>query len=114
MEFRMKAHVLAAALVAAASSFAIAAPALAHEGHQHPAAVPQSAEGEGAVTAIDAQGGTVTLNHGPIASLGWPAMTMTFRVQAASVLQGISVGQRVHFVLVNDNGRPVVSAIHVL
>lgn len=110
----MKARFLALALVAAASSFAMAAPAVAHEGHQQTAAAPQSAEGEGAVTAIDAQAGMVTLNHGPIASLGWPAMTMTFRVQAASVLQGVSVGQRVHFTLVNDGGRPVVSEIHVL
>ena len=110
----MKTKLLVSAIAAAmVSSFALTAPALAHQGEQHEA-VPQTAEGEGAVTAIDAQAGTVTLNHGPIASLGWPAMTMTFRVQSAAVLQGISVGQRVHFELMNDNGRPTVTEIHVL
>lgn len=110
----MKAKLMVGAIAAAlVSSFAISAPAIAHQGEQHQA-VPQAAEGEGAVTAIDAQAGTVTLNHGPIASLGWPAMTMTFRVHSASVLQGVSVGQRVHFTLMNDNGRPMVTEIHVL
>ena len=110
----MKAKLLVSAIAAAmVSSFAMTAPALAHQGEQHQA-VPQTAEGEGTVTAIDAQAGTVTLNHGPIASLGWPAMTMTFRVHSAAVLQGVSVGQRVHFELMNDNGRPMVTEIHVL
>ncbi len=110
----MKAKLLAGAIAAAmASTFTMTAPAIAHQGEQHQA-VPQTAEGEGTVTAIDAQAGIITLNHGPIASLGWPAMTMAFRVHSAAVLQGVSVGQRVHFTLMNDNGRPMVSEIHVL
>lgn len=110
----MKAKLLLGAIAAVlTSALVVPAPALAHQGETH-AAVPQTAEGEGVVTAIDAQAGTVTLNHGPIASLGWPAMTMTFRVHSAAVLQGVSVGQRVHFELMNDNGRPMVTEIHVL
>ena len=53
-----------------------------------------------------------TIAHEPIASLRWPAMTMNFRVQSAEVLRGVTVGGRVHFVLQNQNGQPVVIAIH--
>jgi Cu/Ag efflux protein CusF len=41
-------------------------------------------------------------------------MTMAFRVRSADILNGIAVGARVHFVLANEDGRPVVTAIHVL
>lgn len=33
---------------------------------------------EGTVTAIDAEAGTITIEHGPVESVGWPAMTMAF------------------------------------
>jgi len=88
--------------------------AFAHQGHNHQAEVPQTAEGTGVVRAVNAQGGTLTLAHEPIAALGWPAMTMEFRAQSASLLDGVSVGQRVHFVLANQNGRPVLTEIHIL
>ena len=104
--------------VAAALSLGAAAPAIAHPGENHAgesqAAVPQSAEGQGVVRAINARQGTITVQHEPIAALGWPAMTMAFRVTSADLLTGLSVGARVRFVLVNDNGRPVVSEIRVL
>ena len=39
----------------------------------------RTGKGTGFIKAIDARAGTVTLQHGPIAGLGWPAMTMTFK-----------------------------------
>src|SRR3546814_1691553 len=36
------------------------------------------AKGTGTVTAIDSAAGKITLDHGPIAELQWPAMTMAF------------------------------------
>jgi Cu(I)/Ag(I) efflux system protein CusF len=108
----MKLRVLAVAF--AALSLGVV-PALAHEGHDHgAAAAPQSAEGEGVVRALDAKTPAITLAHGPIAALKWPAMTMTFRVASASVLTGVSVGAKVRFTLVNDHGKPVVSQIHLM
>ena len=98
------------AIVLAAGS----APAFAHTGHQAAAAAPQSAEGQGVVRAINARAGTITIAHGPIASLRWPAMTMTFRVQPATLLRGVTVGRTIHFVLQNQNGRPVVVQIHIV
>ncbi len=35
---------------------------------------------EGTVKAIDAKAGTVSIAHGPVATLNWPAMTMDFKV----------------------------------
>jgi Cu/Ag efflux protein CusF len=40
----------------------------------------------------------VTLHHGPIASLGWPAMTMTFKA-APDALRAAKPGQTVKFTL---------------
>ena len=55
----------------------------------------QTAEASGVVTAIDNDAGTVTIDHGPVASLGWPAMDMGFAAseeQRASVAEGDRVG----------------------
>lgn len=109
----MKARFIAAALATALASGVVAAPAFAHQGETH-AAVPQTAEGEGVVTAVNATAGTVTVRHGPIAALRWPAMTMAFPVQSASMLTGVTVGARVHFVLMNHEGHPMISEIRVL
>jgi Cu(I)/Ag(I) efflux system protein CusF len=96
------------------ASLGLAAPALAQQSHDAHAQVPQTAEGRGVVRAVNVQEGSVTIAHEPMPALGWPAMTMAFRVRSADMLTGLAVGARVHFVLANDNGRPVVTAIHVL
>lgn len=49
----------------------------------------------GSVTVI--AGDRVTISHGPVEGLGWPAMTMTFRAGDPAMLTGISVGDRVTF-----------------
>lgn len=112
----MRKHLMLAAVAAAlaASGFA-AAPALAHQGHDHAAqaAVPQSAEGVGVVRAIDARNNRITIAHEPIPALGWPSMTMAFELHSADLLEGVAVGNRVNFTLVNHNGQPMVSALAV-
>jgi Cu/Ag efflux protein CusF len=109
----MKKPLIIGALAAVFASAGLAAPAIAHQGETH-AQAPQTAEGEGVVRSIDARANTVTIAHGPIAALGWPAMTMAFRVHSPEVLNGVAVGARVHFELMNDNGQPMVSELHVL
>jgi len=109
----MKTNLMIAALAAALSTAGMAVPAVAHPGEDH-APVPQAAEGEGVVKAVDVRAGTVVIAHGPIAALNWPAMTMKFKVESAAVLNGVTVGKKVHFVLKNVGGKPVVSRIHVL
>lgn len=55
--------------------------------------------GEGEVTKIDRDAGRIELKHGPIQSLGWPAMRMAFRVTDPKLLDGVETGQRVRFTL---------------
>ncbi len=61
------------------------------------AAAVKTGNGMGTITAVDAKGGTVTIKHGPIPSIGWPAMTMTFKAAPPALLKGLRSGQRVAF-----------------
>jgi Cu(I)/Ag(I) efflux system protein CusF len=54
-------------------------------------------QGTGVVRAIDAKAGTLTIQHGPIPGVGWPAMTMTFKARPAALLKGLKVGQTIGF-----------------
>ena len=60
---------------------------------------PADAQGTGVVKAIDATKGTITLQHEAIAAIGWPAMTMTFKVDPPALLQKVKVGDKVQFTL---------------
>jgi len=60
------------------------------------AAAMRMASAEGTVTAIDAEAGTITIDHGPVAAIEWPAMTMAF--QADKAARGtVAVGDEVTF-----------------
>ena len=52
---------------------------------------------EGTVDGVDAAAGTVSVTHGPVASLKWPAMTMEFVVANAALLDKLRPGARVAF-----------------
>jgi membrane fusion protein, copper/silver efflux system len=52
---------------------------------------------EGRVENVDVKTGAVSISHGPVASLGWPGMTMEFRVKDAAVLAAMKVGGRISF-----------------
>lgn len=53
--------------------------------------------GEGEVTAVDKTAGTITLRHGPIPGVKWPAMTMTFKANPTSLADQVKVGDKVSF-----------------
>ena len=53
-------------------------------------------KGSGTVTAIDAAAGKITLDHGPIAELEWPAMKMGFGIKP-EIRKDIAVGDKVDF-----------------
>ena len=77
-------------ILAAVAALALSGPAFAQAGHEMskmpgmdhstPAA---GAQGAGVIKKLDAKGGSVTLQHGPIAALSWPAMTMAFKADPA-------------------------------
>lgn len=50
----------------------------------------------GVVKAIDLTKGKITLAHGPVSSISWPAMTMAFHIDQ-DLADGIQTGQRVEF-----------------
>jgi Cu/Ag efflux protein CusF len=84
-----------------------AAPALALEGNDMAAAMDHSGAcglpmGEGKVAGLDVQASKVTLDHGPIAALGWDAMTMDFKAAKGIDLSAFAEGDRVHFLFVED------------
>ena len=47
------------------------------------------------VKKLDEKEGLVTLAHGPVASLNWPAMTMSFKVKDKSLLPKLAEGTKV-------------------
>ena len=51
----------------------------------------------GTVQSVNAEKGTVTINHGAVASLNWPAMTMTFKASGQNALSGLKPGGKVDF-----------------
>lgn len=51
----------------------------------------------GKVTKIDTAASVVTIAHGPVKSLGWPAMTMGFQVKDKAMLDKLTVGKTIDF-----------------
>lgn len=76
-----------------------------------PAADATTADGAGVITAVDPAAATITINHEAIRSIGWPAMTMTFKASPA-VLREAAVGDRIQFDLTVRDGAGEVTAIY--
>jgi Cu(I)/Ag(I) efflux system protein CusF len=74
------------------------------------AAAAQTGEGVGVVKALNAKAGSVTLRHGPIPALGWPAMTMEFKADPA-LLANIKPGQTVSFTVKPTDESGEITAI---
>lgn len=89
----------------AAGSPAPALVQLIHEGHTG------AAQASGTVNAVDTARHTVSLSHGSIKALGWPAMTMDFPVSPDVDLAILKPGMRVNFTLVHGNNGMVVDSI---
>lgn len=73
---------------------------LSHEG-QHPST---SHTAEGVLTAIDTAAGTVSISHGTIASIGWPAMTMNFTLADPKAAAAFAPGEKVAFHFTVERG----------
>jgi membrane fusion protein, copper/silver efflux system len=76
------------------------------------AAPAQAHKGRGTVRALDLQTGSIELEHAPIASLNWPAMTMNFGVRDKALLKGLKPGQTVDIEFVQEvPGQFVITGI---
>ena len=65
----------------------------------------------GVVKAMDTAKGTVTLAHGPVATLNWPAMTMTFKVKEPGLLDKFAADKKVDVEFMQEGADYVVTAV---
>jgi Cu(I)/Ag(I) efflux system membrane fusion protein len=72
-------------------------------------AAPSRYEAVGRIKKIDDTG--VTLSHGPVPALRWPAMTMRFRIDAPALAKGYKVGDRVRFAFDQPQEGPTLRRI---
>ena len=67
-------------------------------------------KGSGTVTAVDAVTGKITLDHGAIPAVDWPAMKMGFSTKP-DLLKGVAVGDKVDFDVTVTGSAGEVTAI---
>ena len=65
---------------------------------------------KGTVTKVDAKGGKVTIDHGPLLNLDMPAMKMVFRADEAMIAK-LSAGQEIEFVAEPVKGKLTVTQL---
>ena len=78
-------------------------------GGQMGEAMGQMANAQGTVTAIDNEAGTITIDHGPVEAVDWPAMTMAFDADESERMK-VKVGDEVTFGFrMADSGSEITS-----
>ncbi|HXE50284.1 MAG TPA: copper-binding protein [Ramlibacter sp.] len=65
----------------------------------------------GTVKKADAKAGKVTLQHGPVASLNWPAMTMAFKVKDKALWPKLEDGKKVEIEFTKQGADYVVTGV---
>jgi Cu(I)/Ag(I) efflux system protein CusF len=65
---------------------------------------------EGTVKAVD-PAGKVTIQHGPVKTLGWPAMTMGFSVKDKALMNKLVVGSKVQVAFMKQGGDYVIESV---
>ena len=79
--------------------------------HQHDHSTGQPAMTDGEVKKVDLDNGKVTIQHGDIAHLDMPAMTMAFAVRDKALLAHIQRGDQVRFMVIREGGKLLVTDI---
>lgn len=74
-----------------------------------PAAAP-AAKASGTVKSMDTAKGTITIAHGAVAAVSWPAMTMPFKI-SPDMVTGIQAGQKVDFEFVTAGKDSTITKI---
>lgn len=89
------------------AAFAIAAvlsvaglPALAQEHHT-----------TGVVKSVDAQKHSASIAHGPVPSLNWPGMTMSFKVKDDATLAKLKPGAKIEFRFVQSGHDYIITEV---
>ena len=85
-------------------------PGMAMSAPDRPAApAPRELTGIGRVQLVDKPNGKVKLTHEPIAAMGWPKMTVFFRLKERSLADQVKEGDRVAFTLEKSASGYVIS-----
>ena len=71
----------------------------------------KSHKGIGTVKKVDPAAGTVTLAHGPVESMKWPAMTMSFAIRDKAMLDKLSPEKKVEFEFVQRGTDYVITSV---
>jgi Cu(I)/Ag(I) efflux system protein CusF len=70
-----------------------------------------TAQAVGVITAIDTKENILTLDHEAIPAINWPAMKMGFKVADPSLLNGLTVGDKVDFELKTESENQIIVAV---
>lgn len=68
-------------------------------------------QADGVVKVVDPINSKVTLDHGAIKSLGWPAMTMAFGVKDKALLEKLVAGHTVHVEFTKQGADYVITSV---
>ena len=68
-------------------------------------------KGAGTVKKVDPAGGKVTIAHGPIPTMKWPAMNMAFTVKDKALLGKFSQDKKVEFEFVQQGSDYVITSV---
>ncbi|MCU7960587.1 MAG: efflux RND transporter periplasmic adaptor subunit [gamma proteobacterium symbiont of Bathyaustriella thionipta] len=71
----------------------------------------EDSSGRGVIQSVDSEGHAINLSHEPIEALGWPAMTMDFKVSPELPLDSLSSGESIEFSLRKTADGYVISRI---
>jgi len=97
------------------SADAMAMPSTQHEAmvsDTSVAAPGTPASATGTVESVDVVNGKITIAHGPVPALKWPAMTMAFAATPEQ-LQSVRAGQQVDFEFMSQGMSASLTSIHV-
>ena len=96
---------------------AISFPATAQHGRgsmSQASAAANAPMAEAVVRKIDRKTGEITLSHGPLANLGMPKMTMTYRVKDRALLNSVKEGSNIRFAAEEVKGEVVVVSLEAM
>ena len=68
-------------------------------------------EASGTVTKVDREKSRITIKHGAVATLDWPAMTMTFAVKERKLMEKLQQGKEVQFQFAQQGKDYVITGV---
>lgn len=80
-------------------------------GMQHGDKVQAAHEASGTVTRVDRERSRVTIKHGAVKTLDWPAMSMAFTVKDKALLEKLQPGRNIDFQFVQQGKDYIITEV---